>query len=171
MRSVDPNYDLYIPGTPVPLRQSAKDVTARVSHGTTSNLSLGAVVSYAESMIEPGIGTVLPPSLAPLLDLAILRPGAVGGRDTRDGNHYPTSVTLASAEPSFGIVSGGVVRNRDRRYAKSVAKMARYSPVFREAVFAWQAVACAASDEAPFCEACSLGGGRTVFAVTHQRNS
>lgn len=155
---VDLNYDLYILKNPVPLKQSAKGMLAKVLYGITPDLYLGVAASYAESTVGPDIGVVLPPSLAPDLDLEIFRVGAIGQFDRRDDTYYPTSGVLASAELSYGMVTGGILRQHDRDYTKGVAKVARYSPVFREDVFAWQVVACAASDEAPFFDACSLGG-------------
>lgn len=156
--SVDLNYDLFIKGKPVSLKQSAKVVSAKVLYGATSDISLGAALSYAKSTIKSGSAAILPPSLSPQLDLEILRVGMIGEFDRRDNTYYPTSGILASGELSYGIVTGGAFRSRERDYTKGVFKVAHYLPVFREGVFAWQAVGCAASDKAPFFDACSLGG-------------
>lgn len=155
---LDLNYDLFVGGVPVPLNQSARGVSAKVLYGVAPDLWFGAALAYAKSTIQGDGGAILPPSLTPDIDLELLKASLNGEFDRRDDSFYPTSGLLASGDLSFGAIPDGIFHGYGRNYVKGVAKISRYSTVFGDGVFAWQAVGCAVSDEAPFFDACALGG-------------
>jgi hypothetical protein len=149
------NYDLYVLGVPVPIRQSAIGAITQLTYGATDNLSFKFGLAYAESTVGLRLpsGSAAKNAIALDADLSIAKINLATVWDTRDDEFYPTRGLLASANLSYGEmtnVSG-------RGYVKAVAKVAGYRPVFDTGVLAGQIVACKADKDAPFFDSCAIG--------------
>lgn len=148
------DYDLFVGGTPVRVRQSGTGAKLKFARDLSETLSLGAGISYLRSDLAAGRGAILPPSLQPDTDLELAKISASTSYDTRDNTDYPTDGRLATAELSYGHL----LNARGRDYWKTVGSFAEYRPLFDLGVLAWTATGCAATDDAPFFDACSFGG-------------
>lgn len=149
---VELDYDLYILGQPVPLKQSGTLVNFTGAYGLTSQFSLGTDIRYLDSKLEfasPVLG-----GLGGFLDLEILNVGLTADWDRRDDTIYPTNGTHLYLLATRGIILDGIIDD----YDKAVLKFDAYKPVFEKNVIAVRAVTCAASENAPFFDSCALGG-------------
>lgn len=149
----DINYDLYLLGQPFAVGQTLEGANIEVAHNPSGNFLFGGSLGYGETTLSPRFGTSLPPSFLIDADLKIARVSGFGEYDTRDDTFYPTTGTVARA-----TLTRGIYVDSDRSgYTKAVGSVRMYKPVFDQGVLAGQAVACRATDNAPFFDSCSLG--------------
>lgn len=148
------NYDLFVDGTPLPVRQTGTGAKLKFARSLTETVSLGAGLSYLRSDLAAGSGAVLPPSLRPDTRLELAKISLSTDWDTRDDPDYPTEGRLARAELGFGHL----LNARGRDYWKGVGSLSGYHPMFDQGVLAWTVTGCTATEDAPFFDACSFGG-------------
>ena len=160
---VDLFYDLFVLGTPIPLNQKGELAAVKLSYGLTPDLSVGIGFRYLSTSILPDFGFTLPPEITDDLKTEIRSFGLLANWDRRDDNFYPTRGTNVS----FDIYQH-VVADSSRQYQKAVLKLDGYQPLGERNVLAGRVAACAASEDAPFFDACFLGGvdGFRGFSVT-----
>lgn len=153
---VDVFYDLYLLNLPVPLRQSGSLINFDGSYGFTPHISAGLDMRYLETTISLDLfdGTVLPDALIEDANLALFNLGLTFDVDYRDDTIFPTSGTHLD----FSHTGGWTVEGQSRAYRKTVAKLDYYQPVFNKSVLAVRLAGCAATEDAPFYDQCSLGG-------------
>ncbi|WP_424973716.1 BamA/TamA family outer membrane protein [Dinoroseobacter sp. S124A] len=148
------NYDLFVNGTPLPVRQTGTGAKLKFARSLSDTVSLGAGLSYLRSDLAAGNGAILPPRLQPDARLELAKISFSTDWDTRDNTDYPTAGRLARAELSYGHL----LNARGRDYWKGVGSLSGYHPVFDRGVLAWTVTGCSATEDAPFFDACSLGG-------------
>lgn len=151
---IDLTYDLFIAGVAVPIRQTATGIRLIGGRNITDTVSVAAGLSYAETTVLGVDGSKLPLDLIPDANVQLTKLDFSAEYDTRDDTDYPTDGLFAKGQLALGYMAGV----RDRSYEKGVASVAGYTPAFENGVFAWAANGCAASDNAPYFDACSLGG-------------
>lgn len=159
------NYDFTSGLFDFPLEQSGELYRLEASYGFTQDLSVGLGLNYAETTLSTTFGGILPPEFALAADLEVLKFGIISDWDRRDDDIFPTTGTLLSLD----IFRGDVVGSADLDYNKAVLKGSAFRPAFGpDDVFAVSATGCAASDAAPFFDACSIGltDGLRGFSVT-----
>ncbi len=151
--AVDAFYPLYVGGVPIQINQSGELFQANFAYGLTKDFSAGLHLRYIDTTIKlKGIGT-LPLEVIPDSNLAIFNFGITADYDTRDDTIFPTSGFHIAAKTTHGFISGS------RNYEKATLRFDYYSPAPRpKDVIAFRLAACAASDSAPFYDACALGG-------------
>lgn len=147
------NYDLYVDGRPIPVGQSLKGARFELAFRPSGPMSYGGSLGLGEFKLLPAKRKALPQEFLADATLEITRVSAFGEYDTRDDTFYPTSGLRFSGTVSHGIFAG----SGRSGYTKGVATASGYLPVFDQSVLAGHAVACRASDNAPFFDACSLG--------------
>ncbi|MGR3661012.1 MAG: BamA/TamA family outer membrane protein [Paracoccaceae bacterium] len=146
------DYDLYVLGIPVPLKQSGTMVNFTGAYGLTSQFSIGTDIRYLDSKLEfagPLVG-----GFGSFLDLEILNVGFTADWDRRDDTIFPTSGTHLYFLAAHGFVLDGVIND----YDKAILKFDAYKTVFERNVIAFRAATCAATENAPFFDSCALGG-------------
>lgn len=151
---IDLTYDLFIEGVAVPIRQTATGIRLNGAREITETISVGVGLSYAETTVLGVDNSRLPVDLIPDADLQLAKFDISTEFDTRDNTDYPTEGLYAKGQ----LASGYMMSVRDRSYAKAVANLASYSPFLENDVFAWTVNGCVASENAPYFDACSLGG-------------
>ncbi|WP_127111812.1 BamA/TamA family outer membrane protein [Shimia sediminis] len=150
----DLNYDLYVAGIPLPVRQTGTVASGSFLYGVTSELSFGVSFRYFDTRITELSGAVLPPGIRSALALEIANFGLVAKWDTRSDSLYPRDGHLLD----FEIIGGTEVSGPSRDYSKSFVNYSHYHSISERTVLAARASACVASDETPFFDLCSLGG-------------
>ena len=153
LAEADLKYDLYPAGVPFSVRQKLRGGKIDLSRKVADSFSVGGSLGYGKYSLVPTSLPNLPGDFLRDAQLEILRLSAYGEYDTRDDSMYPTSGALLSGTVSRGFFLGTA---RDD-YAKLVLAASNYFPVFGDSVIATHAIACAASDDAPFFDACALG--------------
>lgn len=153
LADADLKYDVYAGGKPFSVRQKLRGGKIDLSRKVADSFSVGGSLGYGTYSLVPTRLPTLPGDFVKDAQLEILRLSAYGEYDTRDDSMYPTSGALLSGTVSRGFFLGAA---RDD-YAKLVLAASNYFPVFGDSVIATHAVACAASDDAPFFDACALG--------------
>ena len=160
---VDLLYDLFVLGVPVPLNQKGELAALKLSYGFTPDFSVGVGLRYLSTSIAPDLGFSLPPEISEDLRTRIGSVGLLANWDRRDDTFYPTVGTNVSFDAYQHVVEGG-----SREYQKSVLKLDGFHPITDQILLAGRVAACAASEDAPFFDSCSLGGvdGFRGFSVT-----
>ena len=150
----DLNYDLFIGNIPFPVRQDGTVLRGKFLYGVTPELSFGASFRYFDTKITELSGAALPPGIVSSLSLELANFGFVTKWDTRSDSLYPRDGHLLD----FEVFSGTEVSGPSRDYAKSFVNYTHYHSLSEKTVIAARATACAASNETPFFDLCSLGG-------------
>ena len=153
LAEADLRYDVYVAGVPFSVRQELSGGKMDLAHKVYDSFSVGGSLGYGKYSLAPAGLSALPFDVLKDAQLEILRLSAYGEYDTRDDSMYPTSGALLSGTISRGFFLGAA---RDD-YAKLVLAASAYFPVFADSVIATHGVACIATDEAPFFDACALG--------------
>ncbi|MEP6266786.1 MAG: BamA/TamA family outer membrane protein [Paracoccaceae bacterium] len=153
LADADLNYDLFVGEAAIPVSQSLRGGSLEISHSVRENISVGSSLAYGEYRLNLTQNGVLPPVFAADSSLNIARLSAFAEFDTRDDTFYPTTGALLIGT----LTRGNYVDNDRSGYSKAVLSASAYLPVFSQSVLAAHAVACRASDDAPFFDACSLG--------------
>lgn len=148
------NYDLFVGGLPIPVSQSLRGYSIGFARAVSEQVEIGIGFGYGETTVQLRTGGALPPIFERDSSLKLARLTFDVERDLRDDNFYPTKGSLSKAS----LIYGRSTENSDRHYAKAVFTSAHYWPVAENGVLAVHGAACAASDDAPFFDSCSLGG-------------
>jgi outer membrane protein assembly factor BamA len=150
-------YDVYILGQPIGINQSGAFVRLGAGYQVTEVFGIDLDLQYLQSEIalDP-VHLVGDTILGTGLDVEALTADLTFGYDTRDDTIYPTSGTQASLRLGWGEVQDNTF-DLDRDFARSLAAISHYVPVFEQGVIAGQVTACAVDDATPFFLACLLG--------------
>jgi len=151
----DVRYDLYTSLGPIPIHQDGQLARFNLAYGVTEDLSFGGVIRYLNTSIAvDGTGfPSLPPQYSPDLNLEIITAGFSADWDRRDNSDYPTDGSRLTAEAtrSFFVDTGRA------SYDKANIKYDTYRPLAADSTLAFRGVFCAATDETPFFDQCSIG--------------
>lgn len=151
----DVRYDLYTPLGTFPVHQDGDLARFNLSYGITDNLSLGGVIRYLNTSISADIpgSPALPPSYNPDLRLEIVTAGLSADWDRRNNSDYPTDGSRLTAEATRGFF----LDSNRASYDKAHAIYDLYQPLGDVSNVALRGVVCAATDETPFFDQCSIG--------------
>ncbi|MCA0905706.1 BamA/TamA family outer membrane protein [Ruegeria marisrubri] len=148
------NYDLFTPIGEVPVRQDGRIMRAELTYGFTQDLAVGFAVRYLDTSISPdGLGVQIPPPFDRFLNMDIISPALVAKYDRRDDTIYPTRGFHLKAQASHSYTLEGITGD----YSKAFLNYTHYFSPSLNGVVAARASTCAASDETPFFDQCSLG--------------
>lgn len=150
----DLNYDLYVGSIPLPVRQVGTVFSGSLLYGVTPELAFGGSFRLFDTRVTELSGATLPPGISDSLVVQLGSIGAVAKWDTRPDSFYPRHGHLLDVE----IMRASAISGTPRDYTKGVANFGLYRSFSESTVFATQASFCAASNEAPFFDQCSLGG-------------
>ncbi|WP_240931791.1 BamA/TamA family outer membrane protein [Parasedimentitalea denitrificans] len=151
----DVRYDLYTDNIAVPVHQDGDLARFNLAYGATEDLSFGGVFRYVNTSVslDGSGGSIIPPEYSPDLKLEIITAGFSADWDRRDNSDYPTDGSRLTAEATRGFFLG-----RDRAsYDKAHVIYDLYHPLGTDKTVAFRGVACAATDETPFFDQCSIG--------------
>ena len=150
----DVRYDLYAGSFAVPIHQDGDLARLNLAYGVTEDLSFGGVLRYVNTSISlDGTGSSIPPEYSPDLKLEIITAGFSADWDRRDNSDYPTDGSRLTAEATRGFFI-----DRDRAsYDMAHAIYDVYHPLGDASTLAFRGVVCAATDETPFFDQCSIG--------------
>jgi outer membrane protein assembly factor BamA len=150
-------YDVYLLGEPIEINQSGAFVRLGAGYQVTETFGIDLDLQYLESEIalDP-VHTEEGRILGTGLDVEALTVDLTFGYDTRDDTIYPTSGTNASLRIGWGEVQDKTF-DVTRDFARSLASVSYYVPVFERGVIAGKFTACAVDDATPFFLACGLG--------------
>ncbi|WIY24940.1 BamA/TamA family outer membrane protein [Parasedimentitalea psychrophila] len=151
----DVRYDLYTPLGPFPVHQDGDLARFNLAYGVTEELSFGGVMRYLNTSISgdrPGLPS-LPPSYEPDLNLEIITAGFSADWDRRDNSDYPTDGSRLTAEATRSFLIDSVRAS----YDKADVTYDAYHPLGADKSLAFRGVLCAATDETPFFDQCSIG--------------
>ncbi|MFV0514272.1 MAG: hypothetical protein ACK5MY_11690 [Jhaorihella sp.] len=146
------NYDVFTPLGPVPIRQRGDLFSLKLAYGFTPDFSIGPTLRYLDSGIAPAAG-LLPPQIAPDINLKLVTLGLALDWDTRDDSDYPTRGARATLE----ALGGRSVNGFRRDYAMAYANYDAFVSLSRSTVLASRVSVCGASASAPFFEKCAPG--------------
>jgi hypothetical protein len=149
--TADLQYDLYTSLATVPINQDGTLARATLSYGVTPDLSFGGSLRYLKSSI--GLSSPLLNEFARDLNLELIKVGAIMGWDRRDDAIYPTSGSNLFLEASYGASITGTSRS----YQSAYATYDLYRSFGADTVLATRFATCAASEDTPFFDQCSLG--------------
>lgn len=146
-------YDLYIGGTPVPVRQTGDIVNLSVLRGLNSDLLFGASMRYLDTTLGyDSSGTGLPP--LPEGHLAVGTFSLLTKWDTRDDDFSARNGHLLDGALTYGQI----LNASGRDYSKAVVTYNHYLPIGDANSIAMRFASCATSNDTPFFDQCSLGG-------------
>ena len=150
------NYDLFTPIGRLPITQEGDLGRLELSYGFTPDISAGIAVRYLNTSISPdGLGLPpIPPPFDRFLNMEIVTPALVANWDTRDDTIYPTKGFNLNFEASHSYTLEGITGD----YSKSFVNFTQYFNPAPNGVIAARVSTCAASQETPFFDQCSLGG-------------
>ncbi|MEX0339184.1 MAG: BamA/TamA family outer membrane protein [Arenibacterium sp.] len=148
----DLRYELFVGSNEVALNQTGTFGSAGFSRDLSQTWRAGASLRYIETRVRPGTNALLPPELAPDSNLEIASLGLNLDWDTRDNSDYPTEGARLSISANHAKVLNG---SRDYNFA--TANLDVYHTLGPETVLAARGSICAASDNAPFFDKCSIG--------------
>lgn len=148
----DVRYDLYTSLGSVPVHQDGKLARLNLAYGVTHDLSFGLVSRYLNTTIESD-GQVLPPEYSPDLNLEIISAGFGMDWDRRDDSDYPTQGSRLTAEATRGVFMNSSRSDYDIGHVI----YDYYHPLTADSNLAFRGVVCAATDETPFFDQCSIG--------------
>lgn len=152
----DLNYDIFVVGLPIPIRQKGTFARMSLAYGVTPKLSFGPTLRYLNTNISPANwnGPNLPPPYSLDANLELLSAGIIANWDLRDDTIYPTSGLLLNFEAFHGITLEGI----ELEYSKAFVNFSHFLALGDRGVLATRLSTCAASNETPFFDLCSLGG-------------
>ncbi len=149
------NYDLFTSAGQLPVTQDGDLARIELSYGFTSQLSAGLAVRYLDTSVRLD-GFDLPPIPPPFnqfLNMRIVTPTLVASWDRRDDTIYPTTGSNLQAELSHSYTLEGVTGD----YSKAFVNYTQYVSLSPKGVVAARVSTCAASQDTPFFDQCSLG--------------
>lgn len=149
----DFNYDLFGQNTAVPVSQSLRGYSIEMARSLSDVFELGIGLSYGESRLRLRSTQPLPPPFQRDGQIDLARLTLRAERDLTDNDWYPTQGSRTKGT----LVYGRSVDGSDRDYAKAVLATSKYWPVAADGVTAVRGTACAATDQAPFFDACAIG--------------
>jgi outer membrane protein assembly factor BamA len=148
------NYDLFTTLGELPVRQDGRIIRAELSYGITPDFSIGFATRYLDTSISPGgSGFQIPPPFDQFLNMKIISPALVAEWDRRDDTIYPTQGFNLKAQVSHSYTLEGLTGD----YSKGFVNYSHYFNPITNGVIAARASTCAASDDTPFFDQCSLG--------------
>lgn len=148
------NYDLFTSLGELPVRQDGRIIRAELSYGITPDFSIGFATRYLDTSISPGgPGFQIPPPFDRFLNMEIISPALVAEWDRRDDTIYPTQGFNLKAQVSHSYTLEGLTGD----YSKGFVNYSHYFNPITNGVIAARASTCAASDDTPFFDQCSLG--------------
>ena len=148
----DVRYDLFTNAGRIPVRQDGVLARLNAAYGVTPDLALGAVLRYLDTSATPETG-LLPPPQSLDIGLQVASAGLTLDWDRRDDSDYPGAGFRLQAEALHSEVLNGL----QRTYWKGNSKLDTYRSFGRDTVLALRGTACAAEDDTPFFDQCSLG--------------
>ncbi len=147
-------YDLFLGQLEVPIEQDGTLLNSGFDYKISKTISVGAAFRYLDSTIGlRNSETAVPPELLPDLGLELM---SLGGRiewDVRDDGDYPTQGALFSIAANRGSTLSGPARS----YGYGSANFDVYNALSDTSVLAGRLSTCAASENAPFFDKCSIG--------------
>lgn len=148
------NYDLFTPVGELPVRQDGRIIRAEFSYGFRPDFSVGFATRYLDTSVAPdGTGFQIPPPFDQFLSMKIVSPALVAQWDRRNDTIYPTSGFNLKAQASYSYTLEGITGD----YSKAFVNYTHYFNPVPNGVIAMRASTCAASDDTPFFDQCSLG--------------
>ena len=151
----DVRYDLYTPVGPIPLHQDGYLARLNLSYGVTEDLSFGGVFRYLDTAINldvPGL-PALPPGYTADLSMEIITAGLSADWDQRNDSDYPTEGSRLTAQATRSFIQDSTRPSYDTAHAMYDF----YRPLGSVSNLALRGVICAAADETPFFDLCSIG--------------
>jgi hypothetical protein len=148
----DVRYDLFTGAGKIPVRQDGILARFNASYGVTTDLSFGAVLRYLDTTVTPETG-LLPPPQSLDIGLQIASAGLTLDWDRRDNSDYPGTGFRLQAEALHSEVLNGL----QRTYWKGSSKLDGYRSFGADTVLALRGTLCAAEENTPFFDQCSLG--------------
>lgn len=146
-------YDLYVLGSPLPVRQTGDIANLSVLRGIRSDLLFGAGLRYLDTVISYDTSDIgLPPLPETTLRVALF--SLLAKWDTRDDSFSARTGHRLDGILSFGRVLDGA----DRDYSKAVVRFDKYLPTGDRNSLAFRIASCATEEATPFFDKCSLGG-------------
>ncbi|WP_294226820.1 BamA/TamA family outer membrane protein [uncultured Shimia sp.] len=146
-------YDLYIGGTPVPVRQTGDIVNLSALRGINSDLLFGASMRYLDTTLGyDSSGTGLPPLPEGHLEVGTF--SLLAKWDTRDDDFSARNGHLLDGALTYGQI----LNHSGRDYSKAVVTYNHYLPIGDANSIAMRFASCATSNDTPFFDQCSLGG-------------
>ena len=149
----DINYDFPLGPIDLPFHQTGRFAALNAGYGVTDALSFGVTLRYLDTDLGLQRG-VLPDRFRPEANLSILSYGLTAGWDRRDDTIYPTDGFQLSAAAYQGDMTGSASGS----YRKATLLYDLYHPIGASSVVAGRLAGCAATEEAPFFDSCSIGG-------------
>jgi outer membrane protein assembly factor BamA len=150
----DVNYDLYVAGSPLGIRQFGDMFVVNVGYGVTDDFSIGMGAQQFQTTINLSDGLALPTDLLDDSEISLYKVNMFAQYDSRDDTIYPTQGYKIGLTLSQGILDG----QNDRNYLKSTFLASTYYGIGDSSVIAAKAAACAVDETAPFYDKCALGG-------------
>lgn len=156
-------YDLFVEDSHIPIRQDVLLASGQFSYGIRPDTSFGLGVRYLESAVAAETSRRLPDAVRRFSSTRITSVGLLGQWDRRDDTFYPTDGENLTADAYQNYFDSGL-----DPYQKAVLKLDGYRTIGGNGVAAIRVAGCLASANAPFFDACSLGGtdGFRGFQVT-----
>lgn len=150
----DVNYDLFVSSREVPIQQEGTLFQGSATYGLTDAWSFGATFRYLDTKVSSGReSTPLPTEILPDINLELASVGASVEWDTRDDSDYPTQ----GLRFQLAANRAATVNGPERRYSYGNATLDGYYSFGETSVIAGRLATCAADDDAPFFDSCSIG--------------
>ncbi|WP_299420203.1 BamA/TamA family outer membrane protein [uncultured Shimia sp.] len=146
-------YDLFVGGTPVPVRQTGDVANLSVLRGLNSDLLFGGSLRYLDTTLGyNSSGTGLPPLPEGHLEVGTV--SLLAKWDTRDDDFSARNGHLLDGALTYGQI----LNSSGRDYSKAVLTYNHYLPIGDQNSIATRFAGCASSEDTPFFDQCSLGG-------------
>ncbi|MEM9393167.1 MAG: BamA/TamA family outer membrane protein [Pseudomonadota bacterium] len=151
----DLRYDFILDNITIPLKQTGQLLNVGLAYGVTQNLSFGTRVRYLDTSVGLDLqtGGLLPPELQPDARIELVNVSLTADWDRRDDTDYPTNGFRLYGE----LMRGGDLENDERRYEKMFGTIDGYLTPRDRTVMTARATACAAAEDTPFFDKCSIG--------------
>lgn len=151
----DLRYDFIQDDVTLPLKQDGQLFNFGLAYGVNEDLSFGAKVRYLDTSVGLDLqgGGLLPPELLPDAEVALVNLSLTADWDLRDNTDYATDGFRLYGE----LMQGGDIEDTDRRYEKMFGTLDGFLSPRDRTVLAARATACAAADDTPFFDKCSIG--------------
>ncbi len=151
----DIRYEFILGDVTLPLKQTGQLANVGLAYGVTPQLLFGAKVRYLDTSVgfDFGPGGRLPPELLPDANLELVNVSLTADWDQRDDSDYPTQGMRFYGE----LMQGRELNNDERTFEKAFGNLDGFAAPRDRTVLAGRATACAASDNTPFFDKCSIG--------------
>lgn len=154
LAEADLRYDLFVGPLKVPIEQDGTLLNSGFDYEVSKTVSIGAAFRYLDTTIDlRNSRTLVPAELLPDLGLELMSLGGRFAWDVRDNSDYPTQGAI------FNLTAnrGSTVSGPDRDYTYASANFDVYGALSETSVLAGRVSTCAASENAPFFDKCSIG--------------